>query len=64
MMFAVFGAISTALFLVGAALLSSLHLLFGGLIIGACTALIWVITRGAAKRNRGAQTPPPGRANR
>jgi len=49
MLFIAFGAISTLAFLLGAALLGSAHLLFGGLVIGACTALWWVIARGARK---------------
>ncbi len=49
MMFTIFGAITAVLFLIGAALLSSPHLLFSGLTVGACTALWFAIGRGARK---------------
>lgn len=47
MLFTVFGILSAALFFIGAALLGSLHLFFGGAVIGTCTALWWTISRGA-----------------
>ncbi|WP_038214577.1 hypothetical protein [Xenophilus azovorans] len=57
MLFTVFGVMSAVLFLIGAVLLNSLHLLFGGMVISACTALWWMVSRSANKGRDSSAAP-------
>ena len=52
-LFILFFAIPTALFFVGAVVLQSFHLFFGGLIMSLAAAIFFVVTKvGAKKRNQ------------
>lgn len=52
-LFILFFSIPTALFFVGAVVLQSFHLFFGGLIMALAAAIFFVVTKvGAKKRNQ------------
>lgn len=61
MLFTVFGIFSAMLLFIGSAVLGSLHLLVGGVMISMCTALWWAISRGASQRHDSRAAPAPRR---
>jgi hypothetical protein len=51
-LFIAFFVLPSALFLVGAAVLQSFHLLFGGLVMAAASIVFFVVSRGVEKQKK------------
>lgn len=53
------GLAMAALFLVGAALLQSAHLLFGGIVLAIVGGVSWVIAKGSSSASTSTKKPSP-----
>ena len=58
LLFIVFLALTSLVFLVGAAFFQSFHLLFGGLVMALASAIFYAVTKGVQKKKDTGAKPP------